>query len=100
MNYKIKIKYAPEAMFPANAIEKAFYEDKDRGSALLETTDGVTVRPQFIWTLNTKGGWFDAELEKYSQEHFKMSFEHFKSIWFGRLGMVDDYFHYVRFEKV
>lgn len=99
MRYRIKVKYAPEVFIPANAIESAYYEDMRRSEVTFLTTDGVEVRPLFVRTSNNRGGRFDAFFDAYCQEHFGMTFEYFRKIWFGRLGGVDDYWHLIKLEK-
>lgn len=99
MRYRINVKYAPEVFIPANAIERAYYEDRHRGEETFLTSDGEEVRPVFIETSNNRGGRFDAFFDDYCREHFGISFEYFRKIWFGRLGVVDDYWHFIKLEK-
>lgn len=100
MKYRINVKYAPEVFIPANAIESAYYEERRRNEVTFLTSDGIEVRPVFVRTSNNKDGLFDEEFDEYCQGHFGMTFEYFRKIWFGRLGRVDDYWHFIKLEKI
>jgi hypothetical protein len=100
MKYRINTKFAEEVFVPANSIEDAFYGRTPREDIVLVTKDGYEVKPTFLRTSNNKTGLFDEDFDKYCQEHFGMTFEYCRKIWFGRLGRVDDYWHFIKLEKI
>ena len=87
---KIQSKFVEYLLVPANGIE--FGE--------VETIDGVQCRTEFQATWNNGNGFFDDELESLCQDRYGCSFSSIKSIWFGRLGRLSDYWHLVKLIKL
>lgn len=86
---------------PANAIESAYYGERNREGATFITTDGKEVRPIFVRTSNTAGGRFKEDYDAYCQEHYGMNFDYLCKIWYGRLGQrPDDYWHIIKFIEI
>ena len=94
--YRIQVKYAEEVLCPANAIEEAFYADAANRPNELITMDGVEVKATFVRT-------WRGESETLNRECVNMLGRHFdiiRSLWFGRLGAVDNYWHLIKLERI
>lgn len=87
---KIQSKYTNRLLLPANGLPG--YE--------FETRDGVPCRATLIATWNNSDGRYDAELECVCQDLFSQPFSFIRSIWLGRLGHLDNYWHLIAMEKV
>lgn len=87
---KIKSKFVELLLVPANGIE--------RGE--LETLDGIKCRAEFRTTWNNADGFFDDELDEICQREYGCAFSSIKSIWYGRLGYVSNYWHLVKLVKI
>ena len=96
MEYKIQAKSAEYILCPANAIEDDFYKRKDHSPFLLQTVDGVKHSVVFLCTWFNRGTMYDDELEATCQRYYGMTFEGIRSMWIGRLGRVDDYWHLIK----
>ena len=64
-----------------------------------DTDDCVICKPEFQTTWNNKGGAFEEELEQVSMVRFGVPFQSIRSIWIGRLGHIDDYWHLIKLER-
>ena len=94
--YKIQAKSAEYILCPANAIEDAFYKRKADDTFLLQTVDGAKHEVVFLCTWFNHGSVYDDELEAACQRYYGMTFEGIRSMWIGRLGHVDDYWHLIK----
>lgn len=91
---KIRCKYAEYVLMPDNALGRAYRDDE------FETEDGVRCRLEFQSTCNNQGGIFDYCLDQDCLKCYGCHFHTVKSIWIGRLGRVDDYWHMVKMVKI
>lgn len=96
--YKIQAKSAEYILCPANAIEDAFYKRKADSPFLLKTADGAKHSVVFLCTWFNHGSVYDEELEAACQRYYGMTFEGIRSIWIGRLGRVDDFWHLIKLD--
>lgn len=87
---KIQSKFVEYLLVPANGIMHGE----------VETTDGEKCLVEFKTTWNNAGGFFDNELDSICQERYGCSFTAIKSIWFGRLGRLSDFWHLVKLIKL
>ena len=79
---------------PDNAVNRAYRDDE------FETLDGVKCRMEFQMTCNNKNGMFDDSLDMDCLRYYGCHFQTIKSIWIGRLGRLDDYWHLVKLIKL
>lgn len=86
---RINCKYAEFLIAPSNAIQ----------DTEVVTNDGVECRLKYISTCNNKDGEYDGLLDDACQRYYGCSFSTIRSIWIGRLGIVDDYWNVVKMEK-
>lgn len=100
--YRIQAKFAPDVFFPSNAVEERFWKRtySDNTEVRFVTMDGKTCIPKFISTTNNKDGWADERFDDFCQRMFNISFRQMRSLWFGRLGKLDYYWHWVKLTVV
>lgn len=96
--YRIKAKSADFIFCPANAIEDGFYNRNSYVLPELVTNDGHVHKCQFIGTWNNRGGVYDEEFENICQDKYGMPFLSVRSMWIGRLGRVDDFWHLIKLD--
>ena len=96
IEYKIQAKSAEYILCPANAIEDAFYKRNPDNPYCLETVDGAENIATFICSWCNRDCVYDDELEAVCQKYYGMTFEAIRSMWIGRLGRVDDYWHLIK----
>jgi len=96
--YRIESKSAEYVFCPANAIENGFYTRDACILPELVTSDGVVHRCQFVGTWNNRGGVYEDEFENICQRRYRMSFVSIRSMWIGRLGHVDDFWHLIKLD--
>lgn len=98
MVFPIEAKYAPEIFCPSNAIDEYFWNHELGVDPYFKTLDGKVCKPTFIRTTNNRGGVYDEEFDYFCNKHFGMSFASIRSMWFARLGRLDDYWHYIKLD--
>ena len=89
---RIHSKYTPFLLLPANTIPSVMISE-------CETDDGVKCLIEFQATWNNKEGEYDEELDSICEKYYECPFSSIRSIWFGRLGRVDDYWHLIKLKK-
>lgn len=89
---KINAKFAEYLLVPSNGISV--------GVGRVETLDGVECRPEFQTTWNNGDGTYDDELDAVCRKYYDCGFQSIRSIWYGRLGTVSDYWHLVKLIKI
>lgn len=99
VKYSIQAKSAEYVFCPANAIEPEFYRRNPYTPFRMVTTDGIVNDATFIETWYDRAGVFTDEFDSVCQRYYGMNFESIKSIWIGRLGTLDDYWHLIKLEK-
>ena len=80
--YRIDLSYAPEVLFPSEALGRDFYERARPDSPdLFLTNDGKLCRPTYIMT------WSEVEEEKMDSvcERWGCKFSQLRSAWLARL---------------
>lgn len=87
---KIKSKFVDFLLIPFNGILPGD----------VETTDGVKCHVEYQTTWNNKDGLYDEDLDDVCQRRIGCPFSTVRSIWFSRLGKVDDYWHLIKMIKV
>lgn len=87
----IACKFRDLILLPANAIDPL---EKN-----YRTADGIDVTIQFISTWNNKGGEYDEQLDDICNREYNTPFSMIRSIWIGRLGMADEFWHLIRLTK-
>lgn len=92
MVYKIAAKSAPYILFPSNAVEPAFWHRLPGELYEFVGTDDIVFVPEF---LHTWSGECD-DLAECCERRFGMPFESMRSLWIGRLGTLDSYWHFIR----
>jgi len=98
--YRIDAKSADYVFCPANAIEDEFYHRNSNVIPELVTRDGVVHSCTFISTWNNSGGVYEDEFDNVCQRYFGISFMSIQSVWIGRLGKVDSFWHLIKLEKI
>lgn len=100
--YRIQAKFASDVFFPSNAVEERFWKRDWNVNADIrfQTMDGKICVPKFISTTNNKDGWADERFDDFCQRMFNISFRQMRSLWFGRLGKLDYYWHWVKLTVV
>ena len=88
---KIQSKYNEFVLMPSNAIAPNSFE--------CETMDGIICRIEYQTTWNNSDGEYDAELEEECQKRYGCSFAAIRSIWMGRIGKIDGFWHLVKMIK-
>lgn len=91
---RINCKYTEYLLVPDNAIGRTYCDDE------FMTDDGVRCRLEFQMTCNNKDGLFDDDLDRDCLRHYGCHFSSIRSIWIGRLGQVDDFWHLVKMVKL
>lgn len=87
---KIKSKYIEYLLAPANAITET----------TVETVDGFICNLRFQSTWNNEYDRYEEQLDDVCQRYYHCPFRAIKSIWFDRLGMLSEYWHLVKMEKI
>lgn len=64
-----------------------------------KTSDGINVSVKFISTWNNKDGQYDEQLDGICNREYGAPFATIRSIWIGRLGKVDEYWHLIKLTK-
>ena len=95
-SYGINAKSAEYILCPANAIADAFYKRNPDNPYRLKTVDGAEHIATFVCTWCNRDCTYDEELEATCQKYYGMTFEGIRSMWIGRLGRVDDYWHLIK----
>ena len=98
VRYRIESKSAEYVFCPANAIEYGFYTRDSSILPELVTSDGVVHRCQFVGTWNNCDGVYEDEFENICQRRYGMPFVSIRSMWIGRLGHVDDFWHLIKLD--
>lgn len=88
---KIQSKYTEYLLAPANAIGS---------DDVVVTTDGVKCKLVYQSTWNNEGGRFDDRLEDVCQTYYGCPFQTIRSIWISRVGILSEYWHLIKMEKV
>lgn len=100
VTYRIQAKASEYILCPANAIEHDFYVRNQNILPQLGTTDGSVHEARFESTWNNANGAYDEELDRLCQRMFRVPFVSVRSMWIGRLGRIDDYWHLIKLEKI
>lgn len=87
---KIKSKYSEYLLAPANAITETD----------VETVDGAICRLRFLATWNNEYDRYEEQLNDVCRRYYNCEFRAIKSIWFDRLGMLSEYWHFVKMERI
>lgn len=95
VEYRINTKFTTMVFCPSNAIEDAFWQRDENVDPLFRTTDGKLCRPLFIRTTNNSGGRYDEDFDYLCKRHFNASFASVRSLWYARLGELDNYWHLI-----
>ena len=90
----ILCKYNEYILAPANAFRSGIIRDE------FETLDGIRCRSEIDTVWNNENGQYDEELNIVCHKHYGCPFSAIRSLWFGRLGTVDKYWHLVKMVKV
>lgn len=98
MQYRIQAKPAEYILCPANAIEHVFYNRGQNIIPELVTADGSVHKCTFIGTWNNSGGIYEDELDGVCQRKYGVPFVSIRSVWIGRLGKIDDYWHLIKLD--
>ena len=98
IQYRILARSADYVFCPANAIEDEFYHRGQNVIPELVSTDGVIHKPTFIGTWNNTGGVYEDEFEDICQRRYQMPFVSIRSMWIGRLGRLDNYWHLIKLD--
>ena len=64
------------------------------------TLDGQTCHGRFIETCNNGDNYCADVLEQICQRMFGKPFSLIKTLWIGRLGLVDNYWHLIKLSKI
>lgn len=88
----LQCKFKEFILLPANAIDTKENE--------FRTTDGVDVSVKFISTWNNKDGQYDEQLDELCIREYGTPFVTIRSIWIGRLGRADEYWHLIKLTRV
>lgn len=94
--YRLNSKSSERVFCPANAIEERFYARDCHILPELVTNDGIVHRCEFLGTWNNRGGMYEDEFENICQREYGMSFLSIRSMWIGRLGHVDEFWHLIK----
>lgn len=97
--YRIDAKPAEYIFCPANAIENEFYHRDPYIIPALVTSEGNTHKARFIGTWNNSGGVYEEEFESICRKYYGMSFVSIRSLWIGRLGKLDNYWHLIKLDE-
>ena len=97
--YKIQAKFNEYVLCPRNAIEPGFYTRNPAILPELVTADGSVCEAEFISTWNDTGGVYDDEFDNICQCRFGVPFVSIRSIWIGRLGRIDDFWHLIKLKR-
>lgn len=100
MVYKIQAKFADLLLCPANAIERSFYGRNPLDKVTFKTIDGVECKPEFLFTKNNEDGRFDDRLGFTCEDKWGIPFHTFRSLWYERLGYVEEYWHLIKLKRV
>lgn len=87
----LQCKYNDFILIPSNGI--------DRQASRFKTADGVAVSVKYVSTWNNKDGQYDGDLDFICKKKYGTPFSTIRSIWIGRLGRVDDYWHLIELKK-
>ena len=98
--YRIQAKSSEFVFCPANAIEHEFYLRNQNIIPELVSSDGIVHRCTFVGTWNNAGGIYEDEFENICQSRYGMPFVSIRSMWIGRIGRIDDYWHLIKLEKI
>jgi len=90
---RLQSKYTEYILAPSNALTNGV-------NCEYVTTDGVSVLAELHTTWNNSDGYFDDELERECMDRFNCPFRFIKSVWFGRLGVLSDYWHLIKLIKI
>ena len=99
VEYRIDAKYAPVVFCPSNAIEDTFWRREENVDPLFRTADGKVCKPRFLGTTNNRCGDYEEEFDYICERRFNMPFSAVRSIWFARLGWLDDYWHLIELKE-
>lgn len=90
--YQISCKYAPKLLAPANALPLTIGE-------LCITLDGVRCELRYVMGWDNRDDRYVGELDDTCGRIYGCPFSAIRSIWFGRLGYVGDYWYLVEMIK-
>lgn len=96
--YNISAKFNEYVFCPANAIEERFYNRSEAVLPEFVTTDGVICSAEFIGTWNNRGNVYEDEFDRICQRRYGIPFVSIRSMWIGRLGTLDYFWHLIRLE--
>lgn len=102
--YRISVKFAPETIVPACAIDSRWLSLRPVTEADWElfqnatfvTNDMKRVRLEFVYSFCNKDGEYEDFLERTCQRLYNMPFCQINAIWRSRFLRLDDYWHVVR----
>lgn len=96
--YKVSAKFADDIFCPSNAIEARFWNRHPSPIVDIQftTTDGRLCVPEFQATWNNSDGRYDEEFDNFCQRKFGLSYKALRSVWIGRLGRCDNYWHWIK----
>ena len=89
---KIQSKFTEYLLAPSNAVPA--------GDGAYETLDGFKCLIEYQATWNNEDGRFDDELENTCRKLYNCSFNAIKSIWVGRIGKIEKFWHLIKLEKI
>lgn len=98
VQYRIDAKSAAYILCPANALGYDFYHKSPDVCPELVTNDGIAHKCEFISTWNDVGGVYEDEFESVCQRIYGIPFASIRSMWIGRLGRLDDFWHLIKLD--
>lgn len=87
---QIRCKFVPKLVIPRNAFD-SFSEE-------YQTTDGIVCTLDFLVGFRVGDQQTEADLDFCCQKIHGCSFSQIRSIWFARLGRVDDFWYIVKLD--
>ena len=87
---RVRCKFRDIVLIPANAIEGGGAETR------LLTLDGKECIAEYQCTWRNDNHQSEKSMDFECRRHFNKSFSQIRSMWIGRLGYVDDWWHLIR----
>lgn len=98
--YRLGTKYAEEILVPSGAIDERWFKHVPNINAKFKTVDGVIVKfRKIISATRNTNGWRDDIFDRFCQEKFGMGFDLYRSIWYERNAIIDDFWYRIALEK-
>lgn len=99
VEFRIAANYSSHVLCPDNALEISFYKRDPMDDVRFRTLDGKLCSVRFISSHDNEDGQSEDVLDLICQKRWGVPFQSVRSMWFGRMGDVSNWWHLIELQE-